>query len=156
MADRVGVLFVCLGNICRSPLAHSLLLHRLKERGLTDLIFVDSAGTAAYHVGEPPDPRTREVLGEHGVSCVGTARQVTVDDFDHFEHLLAMDRSNLRALRNLAPRGLAERAQLVLDPVGGGEVPDPYYGGDQGFQRVYELLDEALHAWLDRWTASTP
>lgn len=152
MADRIHVLFVCLGNICRSPLAHALLVHKLTQRGLTDAFVVDSAGTGAYHTGEPPDPRTRAVLADHGVPSLGTARQVTPQDFERFDHLLAMDASNLQGLRRLAPPGLADKAMLVLAPTTGGEVPDPYYGGDEGFEHVYQLVDEALDTWIERWT----
>jgi len=152
MPDPTRVLFVCLGNICRSPLAHALLVHKIAERGRSDRFEVDSAGTAAYHVGEPPDRRTRDVLADHGVQSLGTARQVTPADFRRFDHLLAMDQQNLHDLRQIAPDGLADRARLALEPTTGGEVPDPYYGGSDGFERVYRLLDEALDAWLERWT----
>lgn len=153
MSAPIRVLFVCLGNICRSPLAHALLVHRVRERGLTDRFEVDSAGTGAYHVGEPPDPRTRAVLAKYGVASLGTERQVTRADFEQFDHLLAMDRANLASLQAIAPQSLAARAKLVLEPTTGGEVPDPYYGGDEGFDRVYQLLDDALRAWIERWTA---
>ncbi|MEN0063052.1 MAG: low molecular weight protein-tyrosine-phosphatase [Myxococcota bacterium] len=152
MADRTGVLFVCLGNICRSPLAHALFVQKLSERGLLDTFEVDSAGTAAYHAGEPPDPRTVEVLRKHGVRALGTARQVVAADFDRFDHILAMDQSNLRALQDLAPKGAAARVHRMLEPTRGGDVPDPYYGGDQGFEHVYTLIDGALEEWLARWT----
>jgi protein-tyrosine phosphatase len=148
----IRVLLVCLGNICRSPMADALLRHKARLRGLSDRIHVDSAGTGSWHVGEPPDPRTQAVLKAHGVPVVGRGRTVTVDDFDRFDHILAMDRSNLRHLRNLAPADRASRLALVLEPVGGGEVPDPYWD-DDGFEKVYALLDRALEAWLDRWEA---
>ncbi len=146
------VLFVCLGNICRSPLAHALLRHKVRQRGVAEAFEVDSAGTAAYHVGEPPDPRTQDVLRRHGVPVVGAARQVQAADFRAFDHVLAMDRANLRVLQQQARPAERDRIQLVLAPTTGGEVPDPYYGGADGFDTVYRLLDEALDAWLARWT----
>jgi len=151
MSEPIGVMFVCLGNICRSPLAHALFVHKARERGLADRFDVDSAGTAAYHTGKPPDPRTRAVLAKHGVKSVGAARQASPADFDRFDHILAMDRQNLRNLRAIAPSGLASRIRLALEPTSGGEVPDPYYGGVDGFGQVYAMLDEALDAWLERW-----
>lgn len=152
MSDPTSVLFVCLGNICRSPLADALLRHKLRERGLAPQFRVDSAGTADYHVGKPPDPRTQEVLRAHHVPVVGRARQVTAADWSTFDHLLAMDHANLHELTRRRPEHASATLALVLEPTGGGEVPDPYYGGDDGFEHVYRLLDGALDGWIERWT----
>lgn len=145
-----SVLFVCLGNICRSPMAEGMFLHKLAARGLTAQHRVASAGTAAHHVGEPPDPRTQAVLAKHGARCPSRAAQVSAQDFERYDWVLAMDRSNLAELRRRCPPASLHRLHLALDPVGGGDVPDPYYGGPEGFDEVYALLGPALDAWLDR------
>ncbi len=149
---KVRVLFVCLGNICRSPMAEGIFRKLLKERGLEDRFEVDSAGTGAYHVGEDADPRTRRVLERHGAAFPHTARQVTREDLAGYDYILAMDRENLRALERLAPPEHREKLHLVLEPLGGGEVPDPYYGDLHEFEEVYLMLEEALARWLDRMT----
>lgn len=148
------VLFVCLGNICRSPMAHGVMLHRVRERGLEGQIEVDSCGTAGYHVGERPDPRTLEVLRKHGIQLDHRGRQLQPSDLDRFDRILTMDRSNLRdARRILGVDADDERVQMVLAPTTGEEVADPYYGGPSGFDRNFEQLSEALDAWLDRLVA---
>mgnify|MGYP002817689618 CR=1 FL=1 len=153
MSEPVRVLFVCLGNICRSPMADALLRHKLSEKGLAGAFEVDSCGTGAWHRGEPPDPRTQDTLRAHGVPVVGRARQVSADDFERFDAILAMDRSNLAKLKRMAPQEHAHKIALALEPTTGGEVPDPYYGDGDGFERVYRLLDDALDRWIGRWTS---
>lgn len=149
----IGVLFVCLGNICRSPLAEGVFRHLVREQGLAHRFRIDSAGTGAWHVGEPPDPRSRSVAGRHGVSLDGQrARQVTVADFTDFDYVVAMDRDNLRALERLRG-GAGGEAHLVLlrdhDPEpGDGEVPDPYYGGPGGFDEVFAMVRRSAEALL--------
>lgn len=143
------VLFVCLGNICRSPMAHGLFLHRVAERGLTGRLRADSAGTGAWHAGEPPDPRTLATLRRHGIDLAHRARQVVPEDFVRFDLLLAMDASNHRTLLDRAPPGSRDRVRTVLEPVGGGDVADPYYGGPEGFETNFAQLDRALAAWID-------
>lgn len=150
MAGERRILFVCLGNICRSPMADALMRHKVAERGLEGFV-VDSAGTGAWHEGNPPDPRTQEVLRAHGVPVVGRARQVVLGDADAFDVVLGMDRSNVSRIRKRFPTAAQGKVVLMLAPTTGGDVPDPYYGGDDGFEHVYQLLDEALDAWLDAW-----
>ncbi len=149
---HVRILFVCMGNICRSPTAEAVfrgLAARLApELGLE----IDSAGTHGYHVGHAPDERSAQVARAHGVELSGLrARQLTVADFDAFDLLLVMDRDNLEFARAMAPHGRRERVRLLLDfapeqPLR--EVPDPYYGGRADFERVYSLAEEAAHGLL--------
>ncbi len=142
---RYRVLFVCLGNICRSPLAEGIFLHLAREAGLSERFHVDSAGTGAWHVGNPPDPRSREVAGKHGIELPGVARQVHPKDFDAFDLIVAMDRDNRRTLEKLRS-GEEGRAEITLlrefDPESSddAEVPDPYYGGPDGFDDVFEMV----------------
>lgn len=149
--EPIRVLFVCLGNICRSPMAEGVLRSKLQERGVEADFHVESAGTGAWHVGEAPDPRTIQVLQAHGAPIPGPAQQVQGADFERFDHILAMDRSNLRRLQGACPTKHAHKLGLMLEPTSGAEVPDPYYGGDGGFDAVYDMLDEALDRWIPRW-----
>lgn len=152
------VLLVCLGNICRSPMAEGLLRTKLDALGLADRVEVDSAGTSGHHAGEPADPRTVEVLRRRGGLVPLRSRQVRPQDFERFDVILAMDRSNLRRLQAACPPRHREKLALCLAPLAEGgevaEVPDPYYGGPDGFDHVYDLLDAALDAWIDRWRPS--
>ncbi|MBC2840786.1 low molecular weight protein-tyrosine-phosphatase [Robiginitalea sp. SC105] len=137
------ILMVCLGNICRSPLAEGIFASKASPTHFK----VDSAGTAGYHVGNPPDPRSVEVAARHGIDISGQrCRRFTVDDFDYFDHIFAMDLENLANIRNLArdDRDLA-KVSLLLQAGGQGkrEVPDPYYGGKDGFEKVYRMIDTA-------------
>ena len=135
------LLFVCMGNICRSPTAEAVMRRLVAERGLQDEIQVESAGTDAYHVGQPPDPRSTEAAARRGIALTGPARQVTYGDFEDFDLLLAADSRNLRELRKAAPAGTEHKVRLLADV----DVPDPYYG-DDGFDVVLDacarLLDE--------------
>jgi len=151
-----GLLFVCLGNICRSPLAEGVFLHQAKARGLLDRFDVDSCGVGHWHVGEPPDPRALATAKRNGVHLPSIGRQVDpAADFDRFDLLLAMDNSNRHALVRLgAPE---DRVKLMrsYDPTLAAaeehelEVPDPYYGGPDGFDRVFEMLERACGGLLD-------
>ncbi len=139
----VSVLFVCLGNICRSPQAEGIFRHMVRELRLQDRVRIDSAGTAAYHTGESPDPRTRATSARRGVPLQHAARQFQVADFDRFDHILAMDRHNLAAMVELV-RQPQDRSKLALlrsfDPnADDPSVPDPYYGGAHGFDHVFEV-----------------
>lgn len=149
----VSVLFVCMGNICRSPTAQGVFRHLVTEAGLADHILIDSAGTHAYHVGEPPDARATHAARQRGIDLSDLrARRATVEDFHRFNFVLAMDRDNFRDLRALCPPELAERLRLFMDfapaaPVR--EVPDPYYGGPGGFDRVLDLVEAACAGLLE-------
>jgi len=148
----VRILFVCLGNICRSPTAEAVL-RALAAREAPELALeVDSAGTAGYHVGEPPDPRTRQAAARRGYDLTGLrARVVAPEDFERFDLILAMDRENLRVLQRRAPPIAHERLRLFLEfgPQGGSEdVPDPYYGGPNGFEEVLDLVEAATRGLL--------
>jgi protein-tyrosine phosphatase len=147
-----SVLFVCLGNICRSPLAEGVFRHLTRERGVEDLYHVDSAGTGSWHVGEPPDRRSAEVARRKGVPLEGVARQIAGHDFERFDWILAMDRENLAALEVMRRRSGRARLHLLRDfdaERGDGDVPDPYYGGPDGFENVYALVHRAAEAFLD-------
>ena len=141
----VSVLYVCLGNICRSPLGEGVLAHRLEEEDLSSRVRVDSAGTGAWHLGEPPDPRSTEVALRHGIALRGLARRVSVEDFHEFDYIFAMDRANLQDLRHLESQ-VAEGARLNLfrefdpDKDGDLDVPDPYYGGLEGFGVMFDMI----------------
>lgn len=152
-----SVLFVCLGNICRSPLAEGVFLHLVEREGLQDHFAVDSAGTGAWHVGERPDRRSVAIAAKHGVDLPGRARQVTPEDLSRFDHVLAMDRENLAALEAMAD-GDGARISLLraYDPSGeGDEVPDPYYGGDNGFQVVYDMVLRSCERLLEELRPAT-
>lgn len=147
------ILFVCLGNICRSPTAE-VVLRTLAAREAPELeLDVDSAGTAGYHVGEPPDPRTREAAVRRGYDLAALrARIVEPGDFERFDLILAMDRENLRVLRRRAPSAAHERVRLFLEfapDAGLEDVPDPYYGGPNGFEEVLDLVEAATRGLIE-------
>ena len=148
-----AVLFVCLGNICRSPTAEGVL-RAIAAREYPGLMLeVDSAGTADYHVGEPPDRRTVAAARRRGYELSGLrARQVQAEDFHRFDFVLAMDRANLAALERLRPEGAGARVALFLEQAGDpvDEVPDPYYGGVEDFERVLDLCESGARGFLDR------
>jgi len=147
----VRILFVCLGNICRSPTAEAVL-RSLAAREAPELpLEVDSAGTADYHVGQPPDPRTRAAAARRGYDLSALrARTVEAGDFERFDLILAMDRENLQALKRRAPSHAHERLRLFLDfaPDSPEDVPDPYYGGPKGFEEVLDLVETATRGLL--------
>ena len=153
MAKDISVLFVCLGNICRSPLAEGVFRHVLDEEGHSDRFQVDSAGTGSWHVGESPDHRSVRSAATHGVTLTGHARQIQPEDFRRFDYIVAMDQSNLSHLEEYR-NGVGGDAALYLlrefDPEGGpgAEVPDPYYGGPNGFEEVFEMVDRSSRELL--------
>ncbi|MFI4915681.1 MAG: low molecular weight protein-tyrosine-phosphatase [Phycisphaerales bacterium JB060] len=145
-----SVLFVCLGNICRSPTAEGVFRSMLEEAGVADRVFVDSAGTGAWHVGKAPDARAQAAARRRGVDLSGLrARQVEADDLDAFDFVLAMDGANLAALEAMRP-GKAMRMLVFAPEAGTLDVPDPYYGGDAAFDAVLDLLTAASRGLLDR------
>lgn len=150
--EKVRVLFVCLGNICRSPTAHGVFAHLVEREGLADRIQVDSAGTHAYHIDEPPDPRAQAAAARRGVDLSTLrARRALEQDFQAFDYVVAMDRSNYEHLSKLCPVGSEERLHLFLafaPELDEDEVPDPYYGGTAGFERVLDLIERAAEGLL--------
>ncbi|MDX1505642.1 MAG: low molecular weight protein-tyrosine-phosphatase [Spongiibacter sp.] len=155
---ELRVLLVCLGNICRSPAAHGVLVHQLAQAGLAGRVAVDSAGTGDWHVGRPPDPRMLSAAQQRGYDLSPLrARQVCAADFDEYDYILAMDNSNLVDLRALAG---ASRAHIALFLSFGDtalrEVPDPYYGGDEGFVEVLELVEAGSRGLIARLKQDLP
>ncbi|SDS47388.1 low molecular weight protein-tyrosine-phosphatase [Pseudomonas oryzae] len=147
------VLFVCLGNICRSPTAEGVMRHKLQLAGLAGRVLVDSAGTGAWHVGKAPDPRTRAVAEQRGYLLHDLrARQVCGEDFARFDLILAMDHDNLRELRRLRPADGVAELDLFLRRGGLAEheVPDPYYGGADGFERVLDMVELACDRLIEQ------
>jgi protein-tyrosine phosphatase len=147
------ILMVCLGNICRSPLAEGILAHKVKENGLNWEI--DSAGTAAYHVGNLPDGRSIEVAAKYGIDLNSQrAREFNVNDFQEFDLIYAMDTENYNNILNLAKNKIEEqKVKLILneiEPNSNSSVPDPYYGGDEGFENVYQMLDLACESVVNK------
>lgn len=147
----IKVLMVCLGNICRSPLAEGILKSKINS----DKIFVDSAGTGAYHVGNLPDPRSIEVASKHNIDITNQrARKFSIDDFDIFDYIYVMDESNYQNIVNLS-RNIEDKSKvdMILNHVYPNEnisVPDPYYGGKKGFDNVFEMLNEACEIIKDK------
>ncbi|MFN3712905.1 MAG: low molecular weight protein-tyrosine-phosphatase [Alcanivoracaceae bacterium] len=142
----VRVLFVCLGNICRSPTAEGVFRQRAADQGLRDFL-TDSAGTSGWHIGKRPDPRTLRAAERRGYDLSALrGRQVSVEDFTAFDLILAMDQQNLADLRKIAPRHHPASLGLLLDYADGlsvRDVPDPYYGGEQGFDDVLDMIEQA-------------
>lgn len=146
----VKVLFVCLGNICRSPTADGVFQKKVKDVGLAEKIIIDSAGTGGWHIGNPADPRASQHAAKRGYDMSALrARKVADDDFERFDYVLAMDSDNLDDLLALCPSEYQARVQLMLDylpenfPKPMSEVPDPYYGGEDGFELVLDLIEAA-------------
>lgn len=145
------ILFVCLGNICRSPLAEGILKHKLKLMGLDSKVMVDSCGTSNYHIGDLPDSRTRDNAKKNGITLDHRGRQLSNKDIDQFDIILAMDRSNYNnILRLVDDSSLKSKVMLMreFDHQEGTEVPDPYYGGEDGFQEVFDILDRSIDEFI--------
>jgi protein-tyrosine phosphatase len=155
----VRILFVCMGNICRSPTAEGVMRRLVSQAGLDGRVEIESAGTGGWHVGEPPDERATLAARRRGVTLSGAAQQVGPDDFRRFDLLIALDRSILRELLAIAPdEEAAEKVRLLreFDPAASGDldVPDPYYGGDRGFETVLDMVEAACRGLLDELRAA--
>jgi len=155
MAEQ-RLLFVCLGNICRSPAAEGVFLHLLAQQGLEDQFVVDSAGMGGWHVGNPADRRMRAAAERRGIHLPSRARQIELADFTSFDRILTMDDDNLRAVRSLAGELGSRPGLAAVEPItshcrrfGDKEVLDPYYGGEQGFEHVLDLLEDACSGLLE-------
>ncbi|HUG41604.1 MAG TPA: low molecular weight protein-tyrosine-phosphatase [Longimicrobiales bacterium] len=151
--DRIGVLFVCLGNICRSPLAEALFREAVTQEGLEGRFRIDSAGTSGYHDGDPPDARTAETARRRGVPVAGVSRRITDADVASFDYLVVMDAENLREVRRLAAGGRDGPRVVRLrefDAMAGADldVPDPYFGGPQGFDTVHDIVERSTRRLL--------
>jgi protein-tyrosine phosphatase len=152
----VRILFVCMGNICRSPTAEGVFRALVEEEGRSAEVEIDSAGTGGWHVGAPPDERATEAAARRGITLEGSARQVVLDDFRDFDLLLAMDAENAADLQRVAPDAeSAEKIRLFreYDPeavaAGDLDVPDPYYGEDDGFERVLDMVERASRGLME-------
>lgn len=150
MSERIGVLFVCMGNICRSPMAEAMFRHVASQRGVLEHFEIDSAGTGGWHAGESPDSRMRAVASRRGVPLSGGARQIVPRDLQRFAYIVCMDSENFQGVLRL---GTTEAdVCLMLDHHPDArctDVPDPYYGGREGFDHVFELLETACSHLLD-------
>ncbi|MFW5921062.1 MAG: low molecular weight protein-tyrosine-phosphatase [Polyangiales bacterium] len=152
--SEVRIVFVCLGNICRSPTAEGIMRKLLADEKLDGKVEIDSAGTGSWHVGEPPDPRAADEAERRGFRLGGRARQVKPKDFDRFDYVVAMDASNRKNLEKLAPNAEARRKIHMLRDFetgagGAGDVPDPYYGGGDGFQKVFDICERSCRGLIE-------
>jgi len=153
MSEKIKILFVCMGNICRSPTAHGVFQHLVEQSGYADRIHVDSAGTHAYHISEPPDRRAQQAARRRDIDLSGLrARKAVETDFSEFDYILAMDRNNYEDLIQNCPQEHVAKVKLFLEfapELGVREVPDPYYGGSSGFEQVLDLVDAASRGLLE-------
>lgn len=155
MSDRIGVLFVCLGNICRSPLAEGVFRQQVEREGLAERFDIDSAGTSSYHTGDPPDERTVAVAAERGVRLDHAARQIQPADLERFDYVIVMDGSNLDRVQRLIEQSRPSSAEvrLLRSFEAGSErdldVPDPYFGGAQGFEDVQDMVERSCRGLLE-------
>jgi protein-tyrosine phosphatase len=152
----IKILFVCLGNICRSPLAEAIFITKIKERGLSSDFIVQSCGTANYHIGDSPDPRTIRNAQKNGIEINHLGRQLSVNDLDSFDYIMAMDNSNLRNIFRLE-RAKENSHKIFLmrshDPFGKDQdVPDPYYGEEKDFQEVFDILNRSVNSFIESLT----
>lgn len=152
MSKEIRLLFVCMGNICRSPTAEGVFYSLIDREGLLDRIQVDSAGTHAFHISEPPDVRAQRAASKRNIDLSKLrARKAESNDFHEFDYILAMDRSNYEDLANISPEGMEHKLHLFLDfapHLESKDVPDPYYGGPSGFERVLDMIEDASSGLL--------
>ncbi len=152
---KISVLFVCLGNICRSPAAEAIFINLLEKKGLTDSFCVDSAGTGHWHIGKKADSRMRIAAERRDINILSRARQITTQDFQQFNYILAMDDSNFRNIQNLKNRSSStdyasiKKIQNFRSFFNEEEVPDPYFGGDEGFDHVLDILEDSVSGFLE-------
>jgi len=149
----LNVLFVCLGNICRSPLAEGIFKKLVKEAGLESFIVSDSAGTSRWHIDEPPDTRSIQIAEKNGIQLEHLGRQINRTDMNRFDYILAMDNENFEEILRLQHPDPFQKAKVMRmrdfdNQQSGADIPDPYYGGQNGFQIVYDLLEESLSNFL--------
>ena len=153
MSSEIKVLFVCMGNICRSPTAEAVFRHYVENAGMSEQILIDSAGTHDYHVGDPPDSRAQRAAQQRGYDMSDLrGRQVGEEDFRQFDYVLAMDSANLALLQSISPPDSNIHPQLFLDYArhhSDREVPDPYYGDTDGFERVLDMVEDAAQGLLE-------
>ena len=152
---KISVLFVCLGNICRSPAAEAIFLSLLEKRELADRFIVDSAGTGSWHIGKKADSRMRNAAERRDINILSRARQINGKDFDQFNYILAMDDSNFRNIQELKNRtpsndfATIKKIQDFRSVFNEQEVPDPYFGGDEGFDYVLDILEDSVNGFLE-------
>ena len=152
---KISVLFVCLGNICRSPAAEAIFINLLEKKGLTDSFIVDSAGTGSWHIGKKADLRMRIAAERRNINILSRARQITSKDFKEFNYILAMDNSNFRNVQDLKNKtssndfALIQKIQNFSSIFNEQEVPDPYFGGDEGFDHVLDILEDSVSGFLE-------
>jgi protein-tyrosine phosphatase len=152
---KISVLFVCLGNICRSPAAEAIFLGLLEKKGLTEAFIVDSAGTGSWHIGKKADFRMRIAAERRDIHILSKARQITSKDFEKFNYILAMDDSNFRNIQDLKNRTSStdfasiKKIQSFRSVFNVQEVPDPYFGGDEGFDYVLDILEDSVSGFLE-------
>ena len=153
--NKKSVLFVCLGNICRSPAAEAIFIDLIKKKGLNDNFFVDSAGTGSWHIGKKADIRMRIAAQKRGVEILSIARQINAKDFEKFNYIIAMDDSNfenisyLKSSKSLSDFSSINKIQNFRSVFEEAEVPDPYFGGDEGFDNVLDILEDSVSGFLD-------
>ena len=153
--EKISVLFVCLGNICRSPAAEAIFISLLEKKGLTDAFIVDSAGTGSWHIGKKADSRMRIAAERRDINILSRARQITSKDFNDFNYILAMDDSNFRNIQDLKSKTSfkdfpsIKKIQSFRSGFNEQEVPDPYFGGDEGFDYVLDILEDSVSGFLE-------
>jgi len=152
---KISILFVCLGNICRSPAAEAIFIDLIKKKGLTDGFIVDSAGTGSWHIGKKADARMRISAERRGLNILSTARKINTKDFENFNYILAMDNSNFKNINDLKNRNSSsnfssiKKIQDFRSVFKDLEVPDPYFGGDEGFDHVLDILEDSVGGFLE-------